>query len=291
MLITGELLKQYDACESGIKYIERFYPQGAEMIDIIRDRHIAKDFLHWGREHLAHSTEELKAYCESCSIVNSNDFWYSTNIENSRFIVKSKEIKNSERVFYSSDVENSLDIVHGETVEDSAQIFSSSLVSDSKMIAHCNNVSQSKNICFSTMIMNSVNIRESKSVFDSSEIINGVNVSDSYFCSNCENIRHCMFCDGIKDVEYYLFNQPTTKERFEFFVRQYKKFMNTLLCFTPEWPSDITATCAPALTLRPDFWYEPISDKFWKWARTLPNFDSMFVYKMTMLKKILLDEF
>lgn len=290
MLITTELLKQHRACKSGIEYIERHYPSGAEMIELIQDKQLPKEMLHWGREHLTHTPEELAAYCDSCVIVNCESFWYSTNIENSRFIVKSNEVKDSERIFHSNDVVKSFDIVHGETVENSNQVFTSSLVSDSEMVAHCNNVAESKNICFSTMVMNSTNVRASKDIFNSSEIIESTNVSDSYFCSSCKNIKHCMFCEDIEDAEYYLFNQPIPKERFEFFVKQYKKFMNVLLGFAPEWPKDMITSWAPAFSLRPDYWYKPISDKFWKWVRTLPGFDSMFVYKMTMLSNILIDE-
>ena len=71
MFITADLLRKYGACEQGIKYIERFYPNGAEMIDVIRDRHISKDFLHWGREYLTHTPEELAAYFTACDIINS----------------------------------------------------------------------------------------------------------------------------------------------------------------------------------------------------------------------------
>ena len=52
MFIAPEMLRAHGACDQGIRYIERFYPYGAEAIDIIRDRHISKEFLHWGRENL-----------------------------------------------------------------------------------------------------------------------------------------------------------------------------------------------------------------------------------------------
>lgn len=58
MFITADILREYEACGPGLKYIERFYPNGAEMIDLIRDRHIHKSFLHWGREHLTVTEEE-----------------------------------------------------------------------------------------------------------------------------------------------------------------------------------------------------------------------------------------
>ena len=68
MFLTLETLKRLNACEQGTKYIERFYPNGAELIDIINDKHISKEFLHWGREHLTVSEEELRAYCHACRI-------------------------------------------------------------------------------------------------------------------------------------------------------------------------------------------------------------------------------
>jgi hypothetical protein len=89
------------------------------MLEIIQDRHIDKEFLHWGRENLTHTSEELAAYCEACDIVNSVGFWYSQKIHNSRNVIKSKKVDGSERIFHSKEVSNSSDIVHGEDVSDS----------------------------------------------------------------------------------------------------------------------------------------------------------------------------
>lgn len=289
MFITVDLLKKHKACENGIKYIERFYPNGAEMIDIIRDKHINKEMLHWGREHLTHTPEELAAYWEACHIVNSDGIWYGQNIHNSKFVVKSKEVKGSDRVYHSEDVINSSDIVYGETISNSAQVFASTMVSNSSLIAQCNNITESKNICFSTMVSRSINIYNSKNVFGSSEIIKCDNVTDSYFCQDCKNIKHCMFCEGVEDAEYYLFNQPIDKERFELFLQQYKRFMQSRLAFAPEWPENLIRTYSPSISQKFDEWYKPIPEKFWKWARTLPGFDSMLLYNITMLPEILVD--
>ena len=92
MFITVELLKKHKACTSGIKYISRFYPNGAEMIDIIRDRHIPKEMLHWGRKSLACSEEELMAYAQVCNIVNTEGYWYSQDVFDSKHIIKSKQV-------------------------------------------------------------------------------------------------------------------------------------------------------------------------------------------------------
>ena len=289
MFVTSEILRKHNACEQDIKYIEHFYPNGAEMIDIIRDKHISKEMLHWGREHLTHTSEELAAYWEACHVINSDGIWYSQDVHSSRFVVKSKEVKGSDRIYHSEDVIDSSDIVHGETISNSAQVFTSTMVSNSSLIAHCNNITESKNICFSTMVSRSINIYSSKNVFGSSEIIKCNNVTDSYFCQDCKNIKYCMFCEGIENTEYCLFNQPIDKERFELFLQQYKRFMQSRLAFAPEWPENLIGAYSPSISQKFDEWYKMIPEKFWKWARTLPGFDSMLLYNITMLPEILVD--
>ena len=290
MLITAELLERYGACERGVEYVRHFYPNGASMIDIINDKNVEKEMLHWGRTKLSHSDEELAAYCKACGIVNSEGFWYSIDVRDSKNVIKSKGVERCERVFYSNDVTNSFDVVNGDFVDDSSQIFTSSMVDKSNKILHCANVSASENICFSTVVARSRNIYESKNVFDSSEIVRCDNVTASYFCQDCKNIKHCLFCAGIDDVEYHVFNQPVDKERFELFLQQYLRFMNVMLEFSPEWPENLCVAHAPSTSKRPFDWFKPVSSKFWKWARTLPGYDSMALYNMTYLPEILMEE-
>lgn len=288
MLITSEILEKHKACKKGVDYMRHFYPNGAEMIDIIKDPKVDKEMLHWGRQNLDHSAEELAAYCEVCNIVNSQNFWRSINIDGCNHVVKSEDVKNCERIFYSGDVVDSFDVVNSESIDNSTQIFSSSFVSKSCQVAHSANITDSENVCFSSVVARSVSIFKSKNVFDSSEIIHGTDVTDSYFCRDCRKIRHCMFCDGLEDVEYYVFNKPVSKERFEIFVQQYKRFMQTSLTFTNYWPNHLIHDWAPTFTQKIDCWYKSIPDKFWKWATTLPEYDEMALYNMTLLSSIIL---
>ena len=290
MLITTELLRKYKACEQGIEYIQRFYPNGAEMIDIIHDPNIDKEFLYWGRKNLTHSAEEFDAYCHTCNIVNTDCHWCSYNLHDSNFIVESHDIENSERIFESNDIEHSFDVVASESISNSSQIFTSSLVDNSSHIMHCSNITECNNTCFSKIISHSENIYNSKNVFTSSEIITSENVTNSYFCQNCRNIKHCMFCDGIEDVEYYLFNQPVDKERFELFTQQYKRFMQFKLAFAPIWPENMIKAFTPVVTQKKYEWYNAISEKFWKWAKTLPGYDYILVYNITLIPEILIAE-
>lgn len=289
MLITAELLKKHKASESAIKYIGRFYPDGVEMIDVIKDKRIPKEMLHWGREYLTHSEEDLQAYAQVCNIINTEGFWYSQDVSDSRYIIKSKKVNNSVGVFGSTEVTNSHDVVDSEDILDSKQIFGSSMTDESEKIFKSSNITRGINICNSTMVADSKNIIDSSNVFDSSEIIRCVNTSNSYFCQDCKNIKHCMFCEGLDGAEYYLFNEPIEQKYFELFEKQYLKYLTEKLDFIREWPEEILAAVSVVPTRKFDDWYYPISSRFWKWVRTLPNFDSMLIYNITMLPEILVD--
>lgn len=289
MFLTVEKLIQLNACKQGIKYIEKFFPSGAELIDIINARHIPKEFLHWGRENLSISQNELVAYCKVCGIENTTGFWYSEAVKNSMYVVKSKNIEDSRGIFGCTDVTNSTDAVCSEDVANSSQIFDSSIIDSSSKVFKGKNVLNGQNIYNSTMIAKSKNVFESSNVFSSSEIIKSKDITNSYFCQNCINVRNSMFCFGISDAEYHIFNQPVDKERFELFVQQYNRLMNVQLAFSQEWKENLIGEYRPLITQKFDDWYKPIPQKFWKWVRTLPNFDSMLIYDITMLPEILID--
>ena len=290
MFITTDILRQYKACEQGVKYIERFYPNGAEMIDIIRDRHISKDFLHWGRQYLTNDEKEFEAYCIACGIENSEGFWYSQNVFNSKYIIKSKDVKDSISVFDSIEVSNSTDIVNSENIENSQQVFYSSMVDTSNKIIKGQNIVESTNVCNSIMVVRSVNVIDSSTVFDSSEIIKCNTVTNSYFCQNCTNIESCMFCEGLDGVEYYIFNKPVDEKMYKLFEKQYKKYLTESLSFVRNWPSEMIVNQHVTPTRKFDDWYHPISERFWKWTKTLPGYDNMLLYNITMLPEFLIDK-
>lgn len=282
MLITTELLRKHKGCEQGIKYIERFYPEGAEIMTLIRDRHINKEFLHWGREHLSVTDEELAAYCEVCRIVNTDGFWYSQDVHDSKYIVKSKNIEGSTSIFESTDIIDSTDVVGSESIEYSHQIFYSSMVDTSKKIFKSQNITESVNICGSTMVARSLNVIDSSNVFDSTEIIRCSSVSNSHFCQDSKNLKNCMFCYEIENAEYHIFNTPVDKSLYELIEKQYKKYMNEPLSFIRDWPSEMLISQYVIPTRKFDDWFYTIPPRFWKWVRTLPNFDGMLLYNITM---------
>lgn len=290
MFITADQLREYKACKQGIEYIERFYPNGAELIDIIRDKHIPKEMLHWGRMRLTVSEEEFEEYCKACNIVNSESFWASQNVSNSKYVVNSKDIKDCRGAFDSNDIANSIDIVNSDSVLDSVQIFYSSMVDASARVFKSRNVTNGTNICNSTMIARSKSVVDSFNVFDSSEIIDSENVSNSHFCQGCKDIKYCLFCQDLENAEYHIFNRPVDKSHYEIFEKQYLKYMTEELDFVRNWPSEMLRGAYISVTRKFDDWYHPISPKFWKWARTLPHYDSMLLYYITMMPELLIDE-
>lgn len=289
MLITTELLRKYNAYEQEIKYIEQFYPNGIEMIDLIKDKNIDEEFLHWVREYLIHNDEELAAYCASCNIINTESYWYSQDVKDSKIVIKSKKIEKSTGVFNSEEVLNSTDIVGSDNVENCSQVFYSSMVDISNKIVKGQNIVESANICNSTMVARSVSVIDSNTVFDSSEIIKCNTVTNSYFCQDCINIENCMFCNGLEGVEYYIFNKPVDEKMYKLFEKQYKKYLTEHLSFVRDWPHEMLVNQYIALTRKFDDWYYPISEKFWKWARTLPGYDPMLLYNITMIPDFLME--
>lgn len=290
MHITADLLRDYNACKEGISFIEQNYPKGADMIDIIQDKNVAREFLHWGRKYLTHSEEELEAYCQACEIVNSTNYWNSSNISNSDIVIGSQNIKNSCRIFDSLDVFSSNDIVESIDIKNSKQIFVSQFIESSQRILNCKNISNSTNIYNSQIVHDSQNIYESIDIWFSSEIIKSEQITNCHFCVECQNISNCMFCYGLKDAEYYLFNKPVDKFKYELFKKQYLSLFQGELCFVEDWPTSLLKNIVPFTLKRFDKWYRFVPDKFWNWCKTLPNYDDMIMYQMTMLSKFLLGD-
>ena len=286
-MITAQDLIKHKANQHGVDYIQRFYPEGAEIADLLKDKHISKEFLHWTRLSFPYTEEEKTMYEARMNIIGSENLFYSDEVFNSSFIVSSNKIENSSYVFSSTDIKNCRNVVSSESVEDGEQIFSCFMVSNSSGVIEGSNIINSKNICCATAVIESSNIIESTNVYNSSEICNSRDITESYFCKNSRNLKNCMFCNGLTDAEFYIFNQPVDEVRFGIFKQQYLKYMDVALKFVKEWPDDLAVSIKPAISHRFDEWYKPIPDIFWKWVRTLPGYDAMMLYEITMREELL----
>lgn len=213
----------------------------------------------------------------------------SADVIDSNIVVESQKISGSRHIFYSSDVIDSIEVVGSNIIKNSKQIFSSSIVTNSNKVYKSSNVNDSENIVGSTTIINGRSLIDSMLCFDCSEVVDSKSLENCFFCFDCMDSTNLMFCNGLKNSEYCIFNKPIGKRQFDLFARQYRDFMTDMLAFAREWPNESAKAEAPFIHMNFKLWYDPISKEFWKWVRTLPNFDSMMVYNMTMLPDFLLN--
>ena len=286
MFVTPDDLRVLDACSKGLKFLEENYPDGADTMTLVKDPNTPIEMLHWGREHLTHTPEELTEYCRACDIHDSTGYWYSDTVYDSQYVVKSHEVHNSRNIFYSNDVVDCADVSSSDDIQSSSQIFNSSMVNFCSYIYFGENIYKSVNVCHSIAVMCSNNINNSRDIAHSSEIIDCRDVSHSMFCIDCDSIKNCMFCNGISNAEYHIFNKPVDKERFELYAEQYRRYIDKLN-FVENWPSDLTYRTQPIKIVRPDMWFRSVPAKFWRWARTLPRYTAEALYDMTFLPEIL----
>ena len=62
MFITKEILRKYNACETGIKIFEELYPNGTEIKTLISENKVPISILHWGYEKLPVTEDEIQLY-------------------------------------------------------------------------------------------------------------------------------------------------------------------------------------------------------------------------------------
>lgn len=283
MFITLEDLERYKACENGKRYIRRFHPQGFEMSELVHDRHIPRSFVHWARNNLPCTDQEIQLYNKRMNIQNSENFHCSHNISNSAFVKYSWNVEDSFHIFNSENIKNSQDIVRSEEIENSKKIYFSQFVDESAEVYISNNINQSSDVVNSSMVTNSSNVIDSFNIFNSSEIESCNNLTNCFFCSHCKNLLNCLFCFGIEDKEYFVFNEFVGPERYELFKKQYDKIIKSEKIEMCTWPPEkILVIQKPKRKNISWEYYKEISSKLKKWAKTLPGFSEELFYKLTL---------
>jgi hypothetical protein len=100
-----------------------------------------------------------------------------------------------------------------------------------------------------------------------------------------------MFCFRLENAEYCIFNKPVTKEKFEMFSRQYKRLFSEVdLRLCKSWPQrELLRIDLPEKSLHRGRYYTLESMDALRWAKTLPGYDQMILYNITMLPVIIND--
>lgn len=84
---------------------------------------------------------------------------------------------------------------------------------NSNYCAECFDVEKNE-LCYRTVF--------TTQVYNSIYCLNGANMVNCYFCYDCSDMQNCAFCFGLENKEYYVSNQPVSKEEFEKLVETLK---------------------------------------------------------------------
>ena len=277
MFLTVDILKERRACEKGINFVKKFYPNGVELSEIIQNRDIPKEFLHWGFSHLDATDEEIKLYEKVLDITNTTGYFESEKVSDSQQVRFSSEIENSKDIYRSKKVKNSYSIYSSNNIEDSSNVNTSAFCSNSKVILNSTNITDSNMIINSNCIIRSNSIIKSEFITESACIIDSSNTESCNFLMDCSNMRDSIFCLGLDGKEYYLFNKPISKIMYENISFQFSKYITLPLKMI----STSNENLVSAQVNNFSKFFENLSDDFWQWVKTLPNYDPEILYSMT----------
>ncbi len=291
MFLTNKILKQYEACENGIKWFDRHFPNGAELIDVINHRTTTPEFLHWGYSHLVTTEEEKEAYWAKLNVHcdNIRTVYKSNDVADSEWVSCSSQVEGSAYVFSSKEVYSSADVLSSSSVQDSRKIYDSEFVYSSNRIYLSQNVTNSHNIVHSNYVVNSHSVMNSAAVTNSAFVDGWLpggskQIKDCRFIMECTNLKHSLFCHRINDGEYMIFNKPMDASDYEVIVSQLDRMLQNYeseLVIGNEWPNHTIPLDAPTMQRNISKQYAALPASFWRWVKTLPGYDPAVLYAIT----------
>ena len=88
-----------------------------------------------------------------------------------------------------------------------------------------------------------------------------------------------------------MFNQPIEKEEYDMFVTQLRQMLKgaELKLTKNGWAADQVPLEAPNIQYNIILQYSALPEVFWRWVKTLPNYDPMILYNITMQPHLLTD--
>lgn len=278
MFITVEILQQRGACQEYLDFFAKHYPDGVEMLHMIERGHLPFYALHWGYQHLDPNEEEVAAYLEKISVVDSTGVFESDHVYSSNLVSKSSQVDKSEGVYNSKNITNSTYVSDSEYVDDSKLIGISSYIDNSERVIKGRNIVGSSEVYDCDYIMYSHATYMSNNIVNGHYVLKGNNLTECYFCVDCANLNNALFCQGVTDGEYLLFNKPIDKVRFEMIKRQFEKY-KPRLSIMEDWDDNFGQLPVAKRDYRQHF--SSVDASFWKWVKTLPGYDPMVVYSIT----------
>lgn len=285
MKVTKEILERYQACKKGKDFLDKFYPDGAEVLQIVKEHEISSEMLHFARRYFSLNEEEFKKYFELCRVSEDCKYvWDSIDVENSSYIYNSERITDSQHIQGSIKISSSSDIYESDSVDESNDVLNSQNIDNSFLIMMSNNIDYSSNI------FNSANISWSEMVIHSSSIEESKYIYGSQFLNNCyfggflKHCSNCLFCYGLDSADNFIFNQPVNYNEFEYWKEKLlgileleeKNFINI--------KDDVHSSERFSVNTRLNSLFNSLSKDFFGWISTMLNYDEELFLDLFFLK-------
>lgn len=297
MFLTLEILDKYDIDDSTRAWFASTFPNGERLVNVLQHKTITIEILHSIIEHLTTTPQEKEIYYTKLKIdcADRETIYHCNDITNSRWVTRSSNVVNSEYIFNSNDVDTCNDILSSNNIQDSHKIFHSEFVYNSQDVIDSANINDSHNIVNCNYVVNSHSIINSSNVTGSAYISGFVvgrnkHIKNSRFIEECENIKHCLFCSKIADAEYMIFNKQADVEDYTMIVKQLDRLLKDWkmeLVKDDVWPSQTIPLDSPVIQRNVIKQYASLPESFWRWVKTLPNYDPMVLYSITYNKDLL----
>lgn len=275
MFVDSKILRERNAENSDLRWFEEKYPKGTTFSNLLNGS-APTPFLHWCWMYLDLSEDELKEYEKVLEIENTASYCAVDHVKNSFFVSNSSIVENSNNIDGCEDVHNSEFVYISTSVENSKQVSNSNFVYNSSFILRSDNITDSMQVLSSNSVINSSYVNSSSTVVNSDIVVKCENVDDVHFCQNCKNISNALFCYGVTEATCgpLLFNKQVSDVIYRTALAQYKNFAPAATYVISQ-KEDISPNNAVRT------WYSSLSPRWWKWLRTLTNFDPMIIYHLT----------
>ena len=285
MFVTKDILEKHKACTAGIRVFDRFYPNGVEIMELLDNKHINAEILHWGFENLNVDAAEIDKYYQRLGIVDSTEVVRSERVSDSHFVWDSKDITSSKFCQNCNFVNRSTRITDSSNISNSEGIYCCDDIKFSKCIIYSKCIDTSYIISDSTEVRGSYGIANSRNMIDSTFTYRSSLCEDVHYSSFMTNCHKCLFCTDLKDAHYHVFNEQVIPEVFEQIYKAFEaKSDNESICLMKDNFESKTYYVSKKIM---DFreYFSLISPSFDEWIKGVFNFDPFIMYQITFNKK------
>lgn len=289
MFLNEEVLRKYEACDEGIDFFNKHFPNGTELIDVVRYEKTPMVILHWGYTSLPTTDEEKAVYIQRCNIINSTHVSLSDRVENSEIVIKSHHVSDSKSIHRSKHITNCVGVIDSRIVSNSTYIEGCCSVKNSSVIISSRDVKNSSYIFESQHVYSSDNIYKSDMIEQSHFIMECSNSQNIYFCRGVTNSKNCMFCRDIDGGEFMIFNHKVSEDVFRSFEEELLELLNEGYKFNYFKSWDYESITEPSAVLHNNitFMYKNFPEDFWEWVAELPYYDTYELFMITLLTDLM----